>query len=277
MIDFSRRNAKMSYKIAFFDMDHTLYQTHQNTIDSRDLAALEALHQQGVIVCCATGRPFNQLNRILAQYNHFDYFVLINGGLVMDHNQKILAHNPLHFGDVQDIVSWCIQNDAGLLFHFGIISTIYTKYDELYRFCVQHHAADILNYDENHQDHLQKPAYNAVCMVKHKEDLLKFVESHTNLRYDIIEYSNGYYFIDVFPADNDKSHGINTILKQEHLTWKDVICFGDSTNDIGMIKQAGLGVAMGNANEATKLAADVITSTIEDAGVSQELLKHFTL
>ena len=258
-------------------MDHTLYQTTENTIHPSDLQALRALSQLGIKVCCATGRPYNQLNRIIEKIDFFDSFVLINGGLVMDAKAHILMHNPIPNQVVQDILAWCITNDAGLLFHFGTISTIYTKYDELYHFCCTHHAADILNYDEKHQYHIKHPAYNAVCMVKDKQLLFDFVNSHPELRYDVIEYSDGYYFIDVFPANNDKSHGIQAVLDHFHLDAKDCICFGDSTNDIGMLKLAGLGVAMGNANAETKLAADVITDTIEHAGVSKELKKHFAI
>ena len=267
----------MSYKIAFFDMDHTLYQTHHNKIHPNDLKALHALKQQGVYVCCSTGRPYNQLNRILEYFNLFDYYVLINGGLVMNHEKVILNHNPIENDDVQDIVSWCTKNQAGLLFHFGTISTIYSKYDEIYHFCVTHHAADILNHDPTQSYHKEHPAYNAVFMVKNKDHVIQFVDEHPKLRYDIIEFSDNHYFIDVFPCNNDKCHGISTILNEVNLTWKDCICFGDSTNDIGMLQKAGLGVAMGNANEATKQSADVITTSIEEAGVYQELKKHFDI
>ena len=47
----------------------------------------------------------------------------------------------------------------------------------------------------------------------------------------------------------------------------DTVAFGDSMNDIEIIQAAGIGVAMGNALETLKEAADYVTSDIGEAGV----------
>ncbi|MCB6551544.1 HAD hydrolase family protein, partial [Parabacteroides distasonis] len=47
----------MAYKIVFFDMDGTLYQTENDIIQESSLQAIQALKEQGYIVCAATGRP----------------------------------------------------------------------------------------------------------------------------------------------------------------------------------------------------------------------------
>ena len=54
------------------------------------------------------------------------------------------------------------------------------------------------------------------------------------------------------------------------------MAFGDGENDIEMLKFAGIGVAMGNAKEKTKEAADYVTDTVENHGVLKAL-RHFEL
>ena len=53
-----------------------------------------------------------------------------------------------------------------------------------------------------------------------------------------------------------------------------MIAFGDAANDIPMLQTAGVGVAMGNASEETKAAADYVTATNDEDGISAAL-QHF--
>ena len=51
----------------------------------------------------------------------------------------------------------------------------------------------------------------------------------------------------------------------------DSMAFGDGGNDISMLKAAGIGVAMGNANEPVKEIADYVTTSVDDNGISDAL------
>ena len=46
------------------------------------------------------------------------------------------------------------------------------------------------------------------------------------------------------------------------------MCIGDSNNDIGMIKNAGIGVAVANAKDSVKNNAKIITASNNDDGVA---------
>jgi hydroxymethylpyrimidine pyrophosphatase-like HAD family hydrolase len=53
------------------------------------------------------------------------------------------------------------------------------------------------------------------------------------------------------------------------------LAFGDGSNDIEMLRWAGRGVAMGNASDEVKAAADDVTKTIDDGGPATELRAWF--
>ena len=57
----------------------------------------------------------------------------------------------------------------------------------------------------------------------------------------------------------------------EGLKVSETIAFGDGGNDISILRQAGLGVAMGNAKDNVKAAADYVTASVDDDGISKAL------
>ena len=57
---------------------------------------------------------------------------------------------------------------------------------------------------------------------------------------------------------------------------EEIIAFGDGGNDVDMLEYAGIGVAMGNAGEDVKAAADYVTTAIDDDGIFNAL-KHFNV
>lgn len=54
---------------------------------------------------------------------------------------------------------------------------------------------------------------------------------------------------------------------------EEIMACGDGSNDIAMIRMAGLGVAMGNATEAVKEAADYVTETNDEDGAAKAIAK----
>lgn len=267
-----RTNKPMPYKIAFFDMDGTLYQTENDIIQESSLKALRKLREQGILVCVATGRPLNQMKLILERVD-FDYMVLINGGFVLDKNYNKLFDNPIDNSTLQDIVSWCEQQKNGLMFHFNNASYIYDKFYPLYDFCRDHHVLDSLFYDETRSYHNHHCAYNSVIMTKDQKSLEEFLVQHEMLRSDLIEVAQDHFCFDVFNANNDKFVGIHQVLQKENISWNECICFGDSTNDTKMLEMAGLGVAMGNASDYVKSFADEVTTSVYDNGIANALDK----
>jgi len=80
-------------------------------------------------------------------------------------------------------------------------------------------------------------------------------------------------FINVIPAGISKGSGVQEIAQAMEISLDQVIAVGDSIGDIEAIEIAGLGVAMGNAEEEVKRHADYITASVGEDGVAQVLEK----
>ena len=256
----------MKHQIVFFDMDGTLYQTEKDIIQDSALEAIHKLKELGYIVCAATGRPLNQMKLILERVQ-FDYYVLINGSYILDHDFQEIGSYPISHENVVDLVNFSKKFETGLMFHFGDATYIYNNFYPMYYFCKYCNVLDSLFYDPSQSYHLRHNAYNAVVLTKSKKLVDDFMEAHPSLRCDLINVKTDGFCFDIFNVDNDKSKGIEMILEKENLSWEDAICFGDSTNDIHMLKKAGIGVAMGNASDYVKSFANFATTTTYDNGI----------
>lgn len=266
----------MKHKIAFFDMDGTLYQTENDIIQTSSIEAIQMLKDHGYIVCAATGRPLNQMKLILERI-HFDYYVLINGSYILDKDFNEISAYPIDKQNVEELVTLCSENEYGLMFHFGDATYIYNNFYPMYYFCKYCNVLDSLFYDKNQAFHKRHRVFNAVILTKDNQKLNQFLLDHAELRSDLINVKTDGFCYDVFNADNDKAKGIETILEREGLTWNDAICFGDSTNDILMLEKADIGVAMGNASDFVKSHANFSTTTTYEDGIYnavQKILKE---
>lgn len=79
--------------------------------------------------------------------------------------------------------------------------------------------------------------------------------------------------LEVFAAGAHKWRGLSWIAQQHGIEPGEVACIGDEVNDVAMLTHAGLGIAMGNAADAARQAADRVTATNREHGVAQAIEK----
>ena len=81
------------------------------------------------------------------------------------------------------------------------------------------------------------------------------------------------YFLELVPKEIDKAASLDKLLHAIGIQTDECIAFGDGFNDISMIRYAGLGIAMSNAAEPVKKAADYITASNDDDGIARMLTR----
>ena len=81
-------------------------------------------------------------------------------------------------------------------------------------------------------------------------------------------------FMDFNPKGLTKADGIGAVIRHLGITREETMAFGDGGNDIDMLRYAGIGVAMGNAEDHVKQAADHVTATVDEDGIGKAL-RHF--
>jgi hypothetical protein len=83
--------------------------------------------------------------------------------------------------------------------------------------------------------------------------------------------------VDVFNAKASKGQALKDVAKLYEVDLSEVMALGDNENDISMLQAAGLGIAMEDANDPVKNAADAIGISHEKSGVAHALKKYLNL
>lgn len=83
-------------------------------------------------------------------------------------------------------------------------------------------------------------------------------------------------FTDIVCKGNSKQLGMDKIMERFGFTLEETMAFGDGGNDISMLRHAGIGIAMGNANDTVKASANYVTDSVDEDGI-WNALKHFNL
>lgn len=84
------------------------------------------------------------------------------------------------------------------------------------------------------------------------------------------------FYVELLPKFVDKSVAVDKLMKYLDIKRDKVICIGDSFNDLPMLRYAGKGVAMGNAQPEVKEAADYVTGSNDEDGIVTVIRKFMT-
>ncbi len=104
----------------------------------------------------------------------------------------------------------------------------------------------------------------------------KFSELVAQLGLHEVAYFIGWSaWLDIAPQGVDKAHGLQLVCDALGIDRADVLALGDGRNDIEMLEWAGRGVAIGDAPDEVKAAADAVTGRFDALGTVDELDRWF--
>ena len=250
----------MNKKILFFDVDSTLYSHKTNSVPESAIKAIELAKQNGHIIVLATGRS-KLLTATLGIFEKidFDYFVTINGTLVIDKFDNIIFSLPCEKKSVKKVMELVDKHQLNLCFINKDDYYLYKDEDKR-----SHLGYDPLHIPiPNKKEYLNEDIYqiNLFC---EDEYVNEFIEN-TN---EFLSYSRlNDYGYDVYAKDQTKATGIKHLIEYLNIDKKDTIAFGDGHNDSEMIEYCEIGVAMGNAIEKVKKVSNYITDDIDNDGI----------
>jgi Cof subfamily protein (haloacid dehalogenase superfamily) len=117
-----------------------------------------------------------------------------------------------------------------------------------------------------------------IMAISNNEETLLTIEQTLKTKYeDMLHITRSKpHFLEIMHPEADKAKALEIIAKHYGIERHEVMAIGDSYNDIEMLEWAGLGIAMGNAFETVKDAADFVTASNEEEGVA-EALRRFVL
>ncbi|MDB5181903.1 MAG: yidA [Candidatus Saccharibacteria bacterium] len=251
-------------KLVLTDFDGTVVQFGKHEVSNEVRQAVVACENQGIKVVAVTGRYFQMAQPVL----------------------EVLGFDDL-----------CIFDNGASIIHARTGELVWSKWLEVEQ--VQHVAhilapnSRLIDYDPGHNEH--EPADN-------ESELIDQIAQGTSHVYSLVEMSHidetiarlsevpdvTFYTaastrgetdclgIQINHAQADKYHGVHALRKILGIPKEQTLAIGDGDNDVSLFENAGIRVAMGNATEKLKAAADHIVATVDDDGFV-EAMERFVL
>jgi len=259
---------KMEQRILFFDIDGTIvngFNGGRKTISDPLREAFKQLKQNGHLCFIATGRPFAYLNDDIMSIG-FDGFVLCNGAMVIKDNEILLEY-PISNNVVKELVEIMDQNKNAYFLNYKTevyFSKNRSEQNELF-------GNEVIKNGTIYRDFDIKDIKVTKIEINDLEEkttaILKNMEKDG---FEIVWYPKINY-AEVTMPNATKGKTIKKVLEVLNIPVENSLAFGDGDNDIEMLKVVGRGVAMGNATEAAKAAADFVTESYDEEGIVREL------
>lgn len=253
-------------KAVFFDIDGTLVSFKTHKLPDSTVRALDLLREKGIKVFIATGRQLQSINNLGTQ--EFDGYVTLNGGYCLAGKDKVIYKHNIPSGDIEALIRYQENEEA---FPCALVEEdgIYQNYvDDSVR-----QLYDMLDFPHPPLRPLRgnggKEVYQLIAFFSpgHEERIMSVLPHCEATRWNPL-------FVDVVPRGSSKAVGIDKIIEYYGISLHETMAFGDGGNDMAMLCHAGIGVAMGNAGDEVKEAADYVTDSVDDDGV-MNALRHF--
>ena len=253
-------------KALFFDIDGTLVSFNTHRIPNSTVESLRKAKAKGVKVYISTGRPVDFINNLAQIEDLIDGYITTTGALCIVGNEKFGCHS-ISKDNVKKILAaankWkksCIVVGAE---HCGVLNDS----EELTK---QFREGLNLHYDFYPLDEVLKEPILQISPFFDDEEEAEVMNGIS----DCVSSRWHPAFTDITNINSDKGKALLVMCKHEGFDVSETMAFGDGGNDLPIIKQAGIGVAMGNAREKVKAVADYVTTSVDDNGV-KNALEHF--
>ncbi len=265
----------MAIKLIGIDVDGTLLDS-RNRLTAETVSALREAADSGVEVALATGRMLSECEELLAQLPMMHYAVTCTGTEIVDlREKKTLSRHSLTAEELRHLcgkfagldVMFQIFDDRDGLMHNSAWHLAHAE-----RYCKPDLAKAIRRYHAAEEDldgylaAFEGPS-NKIHMffgtMEDKQEAIRRMEGEPFPWMD----SQG-NDLEILPAGIDKGVGLRDLADCLGLKAEEVMALGDSGNDIGMLRYAGLAVVMANGSEDAKAWADRITLDNDHDGVA---------
>ena len=270
----------MSYKLICIDIDGTLLRDDKK-LSKRNIDAIKAATNKGVHVAISTGRIFPSANYYADLIGVKSPVIASNGAYIKNSSEdKVIYEKPMNLEKTIRIIE--ILREYKLRPHFNTPSKILTEdlefsnkvYSKMNEVLSENNKVDIELVD-TWENALKKYEHKVLKGIIVDKDINKIREVKEIVAKEegievVSSYSNNF---EVMSKGISKGNAVSILSDMLGIERENVMCIGDSENDLSMIKFAGLGVAMGNAAECIKENADYITDINNEDGVAKAIEK----
>ncbi len=265
----------MGFRVLVLDLDGTLTNSKKE-ITPRTLDALFEVQRRGVKVVLASGRPTYGVAPVADKLclNQFGGYILsYNGGEIVNWQTKEVIYENSLDPVMIPYLYWCAKkNDFAIVtYHNEYVLT--ERPDDEY--VLKEALLNVMTVKpvKHYLYAIDFPITKCLIVGEPSRLIVLEKEMYDSLKGRMGVYRSEPYFLELVPKGIDKAASLEVLLRKIGLTADVMIACGDGFNDISMIKYAGLGVAMANAQQEVRDNADFITGSNDEDGIVKVIEK----
>jgi Cof subfamily protein (haloacid dehalogenase superfamily) len=261
------------------DLDGTLLKDDEK-ISLFDLEALRHINKLGCGIVIATGRPYRLIPDCVKDLSGLDYIISANGAVLYDCLTGLpIAENYLEKDTVLALCEEAAKNSGGVDIYFTDKYICEKRSRELMsRFIhfsdeIMAKGAEIFTTVFSAGSYLfskTEPIIKTVCIFESPRKCEMVLEKLRRLGHVTAVTLTGYE-IEVTSKNATKGNALRFIRELRKIKKEQVMAIGDNENDLSMRDEAGYFIAMGNAGEKIKAAADYISAGVNEDGVARAI------
>lgn len=261
------------YKLVALDMDGTLLNQNQK-INDRVKKAIASAREKGVKVILSSGRGFKGIEKYVKELGLDELVMSLNGAVVTDasgNNTVFSIHMEPEI--TRRIIE--LQREYGVFsIYFEGMKMYVEEMNEKALYFSNFEGVKVLPVGNMLEFYNSQPIGKMLMIGDHEE----FVMFRERLLKELGQYINATFsapnFLEAYSINVSKGIILHKVAEYYGLKREEVIAIGDGENDISMIEYAGLGVAMENAMDSVKKAADLVTKSNVEDGVARVIEKY---
>ena len=269
-------------KLITLDLDGTLLDADKQ-LSAENAAALERAAGEGIEIVPATGRFYRGMPQNIRELPYVRYVITVNGAAVYDiaEGRTVCASEipweravaVMERLDALDVIYDCYQNGWGWMTQ--------AFYDRAEAYAANIHSLDMIR-------NLRTPVPELKALLSERASGVQKIQiffRDMDLRAemlktlpaefpDLVVTTSIVNNIELNSREATKGVALTKLAAHLGIPAEETMAFGDDRNDIPMLLAAGIGVAMGNAEDVVKQAADWVTDDCAFSGVARAM-RHF--
>lgn len=265
------RNEALPYQLIALDVDGTLLRDdHSLSEANRD--TIRAAAERGIDIVLCTGRGTDSALPVLEELGLEGTLITHNGAVIVDsRSRKLLLEEYFEASAIAPLIRHARQNGI----HFDVCTAFELKVEALndevsamYKKYLVHpqQVTDVLAIEERL---VKLTAFGTIAQMDEVEQ-----EWQAFLPEGISLIRSGDFFVDVMRCDVSKGAALRKLSSVKGIPLERTMAIGNYFNDVAMLKEAGLGVAVDNSPDGVKAAADQITASNNEDGVHWAIRKY---
>lgn len=267
---------RMNIKCIALDLDRTTLNT-EGRLSEMNRAAIEQAISKGIHIIIASGRSFDALPEEIKNFSGLEYAVTGNGA-AMYHipTRRCLFKHILSEKDVLAIIKE--TKDKSVTYEAFIDGIAYCGKEYLenpeaygatpealeYVIATRHLVDDIVSFIKSNRACLD----SMDIIIGEEEKIMEMWERVVRCTSEVYITSSMRQLVEISHKNAGKHTGVEFFIKLLNLRRDETAAFGDAGNDIDMLTHVGCGIAVENASEECKAAADYITRHHNEDGVA---------